>query len=46
MTMRVAEQYVPGRLLNITPHAYFSWPRGWLVEKQPWRADLLDTLNP
>jgi hypothetical protein len=37
---------VPGRLLNITPHAYFSWPRGWLVEKQPWRADLLDTLNP
>jgi putative heme-binding domain-containing protein len=39
-------QYVPGRLLNITPHAYFSWPRGWLIEKQPWRADLLDTLNP
>jgi putative heme-binding domain-containing protein len=38
--------YVPGRLLNITPHAYFSWPRGWLVERQPWRADLLDTLNP
>ncbi|MDB6038001.1 MAG: hypothetical protein JWM99_1842 [Verrucomicrobiales bacterium] len=38
--------YVPGRLVNITPHAYFSWPRGWLVEKQPWRADLLDTLNP
>jgi putative heme-binding domain-containing protein len=39
------KEYVPGRLLNITPHAYFSWPRGWLVEKQPWRADLLDTLN-
>jgi glucose/arabinose dehydrogenase len=39
-------EYVPGRLLNITPHAYFSWPRGWLVEKQSWRADLLDTLNP
>jgi len=39
-------EYVPGRLLNITPHAYFSWPRGWLVEKQPWRADLLETLNP
>jgi putative heme-binding domain-containing protein len=39
-------EYVPGRLLNITPHAYFSWPRGWLVEKRPWRADLLDTLNP
>lgn len=40
------KEFVPGRLLNITPHAYFSWPRGWLVEKQPWRADLLDTLNP
>jgi len=39
-------EFVPGRLLNITPHAYFSWPRGWLVEKHPWRADLLDTLNP
>src|SRR5439155_11883240 len=38
--------YVPGRLIHITPHAYFSWPRGWLVEKQSWRADLLDTLNP
>ena len=42
----LSNEYVPGRLLNITPHAYFSWPRGWLVEKQPWRADLLDTLNP
>src|SRR5258706_4755431 len=39
-------EYVPGRLLNITTHAYFSWPRGWLIEKHPWRADLLDTLNP
>jgi putative heme-binding domain-containing protein len=37
--------YVPGRLVQITPHAYYSWPRGWLQEKQPWRADLLDTLN-
>ena len=39
-------QYVPGRLLHITPGAYFSWPRGWMPEKEPWRADLLDTLNP
>jgi putative heme-binding domain-containing protein len=39
-------EYVPGRLLNITPHAYFSWPRGWMPEKKPWRTDLLDTLNP
>lgn len=40
------DEYVPGRLVNITPHAYFSWPRGWLIEKHPWRRDLLDTLNP
>ncbi len=38
-------EYVPGRLVHVTPHAYFSWPRGWLIEKQPWRGDLLDTLN-
>lgn len=38
--------YVPGRLLHVTPGAYFSWPRGWMPEKEPWRADLLDTLNP
>ncbi|MEI7953721.1 MAG: c-type cytochrome [Verrucomicrobiota bacterium] len=40
------QQYVPGRLLHVTDGAYFSWPRGWLAEKQPWRADLLDSLNP
>ena len=40
------QHYVPGRLLHVTPGAYFSWPRGWLAEKQPWRADLLDSLNP
>ncbi|HWE94974.1 MAG TPA: c-type cytochrome [Tepidisphaeraceae bacterium] len=40
------DAYVPGRLLHITPHAYFNWPRGWLREKQPWRSDMLDTLTP
>lgn len=40
------KEYVPGRLLYVTPHADFAWPRGWLIEKQPWRADLLDSLNP
>ena len=39
-------EYVPGRLVHLTSHAYYSWPRGWLPEKQPWRADLLETLNP
>jgi putative heme-binding domain-containing protein len=37
-------QYVPGRLLYVVPHAYFSWPRGWLPAKTPERADLLDTV--
>jgi len=36
--------FVPGRLLHITPHAFFSWPRGWMIEKQPWRSDLLDSM--
>jgi putative heme-binding domain-containing protein len=38
--------FVPGRLLHITPHAFFSWPRGWMIEKQPWRSDLLDSMTP
>ncbi len=38
-------EYVPGRLLHVVPHAYYSWPRGWLKSKSPERADLLDTLN-
>jgi len=38
--------YVPGRLLHLTPGAYFSWPRGWMREKTPWRADLLDSMHP
>lgn len=42
----IPSAYVPGRLLHITPHAYFNWPRGWMLEKQPWRSDLLDTLTP
>ncbi len=38
-------QYVPGRLLHVTPHAYFSWPRGWLLSKAPERADMLETMT-
>lgn len=37
-------QYVPGRLNHVTPHSYFSWPRGWLLSKTPDRADLLETM--
>jgi len=36
--------YVPGRLLHMSPHAYFSWPRGWMTHKTPERADLLRTM--
>lgn len=38
--------YVPGRLLHVTPGAYFSWPRGWMPAKQPNRFDLLETVCP
>jgi putative heme-binding domain-containing protein len=40
----IPELYVPGRLLYVTPHAEFFWPRGWMMEKTPERRDLLDTL--
>jgi hypothetical protein len=22
--------YVPGRLIHVTPHSDFAWPRGWM----------------
>jgi putative heme-binding domain-containing protein len=37
--------YVPGRLVHVTPQAYFSWPRGWMPFKTPDRLDLLDTMT-
>lgn len=40
----IPDLYVPGRLLYVTPRAEFFWPRGWMAEKTPERADLLDTL--
>jgi putative heme-binding domain-containing protein len=40
----IPADYVPGRLLHVMPHAYFSWPRGWMPFKTPDRADLLETL--
>ena len=39
-------EYVPGRLLHVTPHADFGWPRGWMARKTPDRADLLETMFP
>jgi putative heme-binding domain-containing protein len=40
------KDFVPGRLLHVTSGAYFSWPRGWLLEKIPWRADILESMHP
>lgn len=40
-----ADQYAPMRLLHVTPHADFGWPRGWMASKSPDRADLLDSIN-
>lgn len=37
-------EYVPGRLNHVTPHTYFSWPRGWMLSKTPDRKDLLETM--
>jgi putative heme-binding domain-containing protein len=36
--------YVPGRLIHVTPHSDFSWPRGWMPHITPDRADLLETM--
>lgn len=36
--------YVPGRLIHITPHSDFGWPRGWMPHITPDRADLLETM--
>jgi putative heme-binding domain-containing protein len=33
-------------LLHVSPHAHFLWPRGWMLEKQPDRLDILDTIFP
>jgi putative heme-binding domain-containing protein len=41
----IPADYVPGRLNHVTPHAYFSWPRGWMPSKTPDRLDLLETMN-
>jgi putative heme-binding domain-containing protein len=37
--------YTPARLLHVTPHADFAWPRGWMASKTPDRADLLQPMT-
>lgn len=36
--------YVPGRLIHVSPHSDFGWPRGWMPHITPDRADLLETM--
>jgi putative heme-binding domain-containing protein len=40
----IPDRYSPARLLHVTPHADFAWPRGWMASKNPDRADLLQTM--
>jgi putative heme-binding domain-containing protein len=41
----MADRYAPARLLHVTPHAAFGWPRGWMASKSPDRADLLEPVS-
>ncbi|MEX0712966.1 MAG: hypothetical protein WD278_11490, partial [Pirellulales bacterium] len=38
----LAHRYSPARLLHVTPHADFHWPRGWMPSITPERAELLE----
>ncbi len=40
-----ADQYAPARMLHVTPHIDFAWPRGWMASKSPDRADLVEPLS-
>ena len=40
-----ADQYAPAKLLHVTAHADFGWPRGWIASKSPDRSDLLEPMN-
>jgi putative heme-binding domain-containing protein len=39
------DRYTPYRILHVTPHADFAWPRGWAAHRSPDRADLLEIAN-
>ncbi|MGE5195561.1 MAG: LamG-like jellyroll fold domain-containing protein [Deltaproteobacteria bacterium] len=41
----LADRYAPARLLHVTPHVDFGWPRGWMASKSPDRADLVETMS-
>jgi putative heme-binding domain-containing protein len=37
--------YTPARVVHVTPHIDFAWPRGWIASKLPDRFDLVETMN-
>ncbi len=41
----MADRYAPARVLHVTPHIDFGWPRGWMASKSPERSDLLEPIN-
>jgi putative heme-binding domain-containing protein len=36
--------FAPARLLHVSPHVDFAWPRGWMASKSPDRHDLLEPM--
>jgi putative heme-binding domain-containing protein len=41
----MADRYAPAKLLHVTPHIDFGWPRGWMASKSPDRADLIEPMS-
>src|SRR6185295_1957514 len=40
----MADRYAPAKLLHVTPHIDFGWPRGWMASKSPDRYDLIEPM--
>lgn len=40
----LAASYSPARLLHVPPHCDLGWPRGWMPQITPERADLVDVV--
>lgn len=41
----LAASYSPARLLHVPPHVELGWPRGWMPQITPDRADLVDVVS-
>lgn len=35
-----------GRLIHVTEGSHYQWSRGWLQAKEPYRNDLIETIDP